>query len=160
MVPDPPPTSSRQEAPLRASDSERQETVDRLRDAAGAGRLSLEELEQLVSRAYAARTRGELAGLVHDLPDPVHARAVAWTEHARDWWLVREHVAAYVVVNVLLVAVWAATGAGYFWPIWPLLGWGIGLVPHAAARRTFGHGTHAWGIACSSRRSPGRTPHA
>jgi hypothetical protein len=32
---------------------------------------------------------------------------------------------------VVLVAIWALTGAGYPWPVWPALGWGIGLVPHA-----------------------------
>jgi class 3 adenylate cyclase len=38
----------------------------------------------------------------------------------------------YVLVNVLLIAIWAASGAGYFWPIWPILGWGIGVAGHAA----------------------------
>jgi hypothetical protein len=28
----------------------------------------------------------------------------------------------------MLIVIWATTGAGYFWPIWPLLGWGVGLV--------------------------------
>jgi hypothetical protein len=41
------------------------------------------------------------------------------------------HLVSYVVVNVFLVVVWAVTGAGYFWPIWILAGWGIGLVLHA-----------------------------
>jgi hypothetical protein len=41
------------------------------------------------------------------------------------------HAVAYVVVNAFLVLVWAATGAGYFWPAWLLGGWGIGLVLHA-----------------------------
>ena len=39
----------------------------------------------------------------------------------------------YLVVNALLVVIWAFTGAGYFWPIWPMAGWGIGLVLHAYA---------------------------
>jgi len=39
----------------------------------------------------------------------------------------RNHLATYLIVNSLLVAIWATTGAGYFWPIWPILGWGIGL---------------------------------
>ena len=25
------------------------------------------------------------------------------------------------------IAIWAATGMGYFWPMWPILGWGIGV---------------------------------
>lgn len=40
------------------------------------------------------------------------------------------HVLAYVMVNLLLVAVWFTTGAGFFWPVFPLFGWGIGLVFH------------------------------
>ena len=41
------------------------------------------------------------------------------------------HVVAYVVINASLIAVWALTGAGYFWPVWVLAGWGAGLVLHA-----------------------------
>ena len=41
------------------------------------------------------------------------------------------HLVAYVVVNAFLVAIWAFTGAGYFWPIWVICGWGIGLILHA-----------------------------
>ena len=39
----------------------------------------------------------------------------------------RAHAAAYLVVNVILIGVWAVTSRDYFWPIWPILGWGIGL---------------------------------
>ena len=38
------------------------------------------------------------------------------------------HVVTYCVVNAMLVAIWAISGAGYFWPAWVLLGWGVGLV--------------------------------
>lgn len=47
------------------------------------------------------------------------------------------HLVAYVVVNAFLIGIWAITGAGYFWPVWILGGWGIGLVFHAW--NTFGH---------------------
>jgi hypothetical protein len=43
----------------------------------------------------------------------------------------RTHLAAYLIVNTGLVVIWAASGAGYFWPIWPMLGWGIAVVFHA-----------------------------
>jgi signal transduction histidine kinase len=43
---------------------------------------------------------------------------------------VMDHAAVFAVVNGLLVAIWAVTGAGYFWPIWPLLGWGAVLALH------------------------------
>lgn len=41
------------------------------------------------------------------------------------------HLLAYAMVNALLVAIWAFTGAGFFWPIFPLTGWGIGIAFHA-----------------------------
>jgi hypothetical protein len=30
-------------------------------------------------------------------------------------------------VNLLLVGIWSITDPGYFWPIWVIGGWGIGL---------------------------------
>ena len=43
----------------------------------------------------------------------------------------RLHLAVYLVVNTMLIVIWAATGGGYFWPIWPIGGWAIGLASHA-----------------------------
>jgi hypothetical protein len=57
----------------RASDSERERVVSRLRDAATIGRLSLAELDERVHTAYRSRTRGELAALLDDLPAPRRA---------------------------------------------------------------------------------------
>ena len=34
----------------------------------------------------------------------------------------------YLTVNALLVGIWFFTGRGYFWPIWPIAGWGAGLI--------------------------------
>jgi uncharacterized membrane protein len=41
------------------------------------------------------------------------------------------HLFVYLVVNAFIVVIWLVTGAGFFWPIFPMLGWGIGLVFHA-----------------------------
>ena len=41
------------------------------------------------------------------------------------------HLLAYLLVNGFLLAIWAFTGAGFFWPVFPLFGWGIGLVFNA-----------------------------
>lgn len=41
------------------------------------------------------------------------------------------HLIAYVAVNALLIAIWGVTGGGFFWPVFPLMGWGIGVVFHA-----------------------------
>lgn len=37
----------------------------------------------------------------------------------------------YVIVNIGLILIWAIAGGGYFWPIWVIIGWGIGLGVHA-----------------------------
>ena len=55
---------------LRASDAERERTADQLRHAAGEGRLTVEELDERLNAAYAARTRGELDRLVAMSPCP------------------------------------------------------------------------------------------
>ncbi len=34
----------------------------------------------------------------------------------------------YILVNLLLVGIWYATRGSYFWPIWPISGWGIGML--------------------------------
>jgi uncharacterized membrane protein YecN with MAPEG domain len=39
------------------------------------------------------------------------------------------HATVYVAVNLLLIAIWAMTG-GSFWPIWPILGWGLAVAIH------------------------------
>jgi hypothetical protein len=53
---------------LRVSDAEREETLRTLGDHAAVGRLTLDELEERSTRVLAAKTRGELATLVSDLP--------------------------------------------------------------------------------------------
>jgi hypothetical protein len=55
---------------LRASDGERERTVVILRDAAGDGRLTFDELAQRTELAYDATTGTELERLVADLPAP------------------------------------------------------------------------------------------
>jgi len=53
---------------IRASDAERDATVERLSAATGDGRLTLEEFSQRMEQATSARTRAELDRLVADLP--------------------------------------------------------------------------------------------
>lgn len=52
----------------------------------------------------------------------------------------RVHLTVYLAVNVALWVIWgfiyANTDAWFPWPVFPLLGWGIGLGFHA--RETFG----------------------
>jgi hypothetical protein len=41
------------------------------------------------------------------------------------------NIVSFVVVSAALVAIWAVTGAGYFWPAWIIVLWGVGIVLHA-----------------------------
>jgi hypothetical protein len=43
------------------------------------------------------------------------------------------HATVYAAVNVLLITINLSTATGRLWFQWPLLGWGIGLLAHAAA---------------------------
>ena len=44
----------------------------------------------------------------------------------------RAHVLVYVLVNALLWAIWAlATPDSLIWPVFPMAGWGVGLVMNA-----------------------------
>jgi hypothetical protein len=66
---------------MRASDADRDRTIDVLRAAAGDGRLTADEFDQRLGAALASRTLGDLAGLTADLvagpglADPATARA-------------------------------------------------------------------------------------
>jgi len=54
---------------VRASDSEREQTVALLQRSFADGRLTQAELEERAGAAYAARTRAQLRDLTADLPD-------------------------------------------------------------------------------------------
>lgn len=56
------------EPAMRASDAERDDVAELLREQAAAGRLTLAELEERIAAAYGARTRTELRELTVDLP--------------------------------------------------------------------------------------------
>jgi uncharacterized protein DUF1707 len=53
---------------LRASDADRDEVAERLREAAAEGRIDLAELDTRLERALTAKTYAELAPLTADLP--------------------------------------------------------------------------------------------
>src|SRR5919204_4927285 len=53
---------------MRISDAERDHVASILREAAGDGRLDLEELDERLSAVYAAKTYGDLEPITHDLP--------------------------------------------------------------------------------------------
>lgn len=43
----------------------------------------------------------------------------------------RDHAAVYFVMMLALNVIWGVTNyGGYYWPIWPMFGWGVGLFFH------------------------------
>ena len=52
------------------------------------------------------------------------------------------HLAVYVLVNAFLLVINLVASPNSLWFYWPLLGWGIGIVAHAAS--VFGSGRF-WG---------------
>lgn len=65
-----------------------------------------------------------------DVRDERREAAVKRLKTRRDF---KNHMLIYLIVNTMLIAIWAASGAGYFWPIWPILGWGVGIALNAWA---------------------------
>ncbi len=41
------------------------------------------------------------------------------------------HLVTYILVNAVLVVINLLTSPEYLWFIWPIIGWGAGLVAHA-----------------------------
>ena len=125
---------------MRATDADRDVVLDVLRDAFVDGRLSQTEHDQRSGAALECRTIGEIAPLVSDLvaagtspvratsAGTVHEQAVA--KYRRD---LRDSRNGWIFVSVLTVGIWAATsgfgaGAYFFWPVFPILGVGIGYL--------------------------------
>jgi hypothetical protein len=55
-------------------------------------------------------------------------RAIARLKQKRDFGT---HLFVYLVVNGFLLGIWALTGSGFFWPVFPMFLWGMGLVLNA-----------------------------
>jgi hypothetical protein len=55
---------------MRASDADREHVAQVLREATGQGRLTFDELEERLTRTYAAKTYADLEEVTHDLPGP------------------------------------------------------------------------------------------
>jgi 2TM domain len=43
------------------------------------------------------------------------------------WRDFQAHVGAYLVINTGFVLIWARNRRGLFWPVYPIVGWALGL---------------------------------
>jgi Domain of unknown function (DUF1707)/2TM domain len=138
-----------QRASMRASDADRERFVEALRQHHADGRLTTEELTERNERAYATRTFGDLDALAVDLPPvgppaprpappapggspgysgpPPAGRPPAGTRPEARTALYRS-ILWFGSLTVFMIIVWGMTNfGGYFWPIWPILGFAIAI---------------------------------
>jgi hypothetical protein len=133
----------RRRASLRTSDADREQFVEALRQHHAEGRLTAEELAERTERAYAARTFGDLDALAADLPPlrpparapgrppsadlPPRMRPPGPKRAAAKANLIRT-VLWFGMLSLVLIVIWAATNfGGYFWPVWPILGFMLAI---------------------------------
>jgi Domain of unknown function (DUF1707) len=86
---------------LRASDKDRDQVADILREQYAQGRLTIEEFEERSAAALAARTMGDLAPLTRDLP-VAPAPAPASSVRTPVWMFVVAGLAILFAVALLL----------------------------------------------------------
>lgn len=141
MVPDP---------RIRASDDDRERVAALLREHHAVGRLSAEEFDERLDRAFAAKTLGDLDELLADLPGidlyklpdaslprsrrnlpggmshfvanrPAHPH-----ERLSAGW--RAACGSWLGISLVLVVIWLLSGAGYPWFAWVVGPWGAVLL--------------------------------
>jgi hypothetical protein len=125
---------------LRAADADRAAVATALGEHMSAGRLTLEEYDERLARAYAAKTYGELAELTADLPKAPKSRPPATTRPAASpaqngqWgWDDHQSWRAWASTSIIVLVIWAATSLAnwellYFWPVWVIGPWGAVLL--------------------------------
>jgi hypothetical protein len=131
---------------LRASDSDRAAVASALGEHMAAGRLTLAEYEERLTRVYETKTFGGLAALTADLPGPApaavqaptrpapagataprrHGACAGWGGNAHAW-------EAWRRTAIIVLTIWALTSLAswdliYFWPMWVLGPWGAVLL--------------------------------
>ncbi len=142
MVPDP---------RIRASDADRDRVAEALREHHATGRLTLEEFQDRLDRAYAAKTLGDLDELVSDLPAidlyqlpiPAAQRPGALSvpaagQHGRLSPMWKTAWAGWATVSMVCFVVWLLAGMGSPWFLWVAGPWGAVM----AVRWIFGTAPH------------------
>ncbi len=132
-------------APMRASDADRELVRTVLVDAYGDGRLTREEYDERLNALYGSRTLGGLPLLVADLIAPGSPPAVPAPLHpadlrvrgARKWRRdVEESFAAFLFPSTICVVIWILVGGGFFWPVFPMLFLGLNLLRTVVQRES------------------------
>lgn len=140
---------------MRAGDKDRQAVADKLKHALDEGRLDLAEYDERLQKTYAAKTYGELDGLLADVPGagltlqppvssepvPRAAAPVPQRPSSRPGQLVRAWLGGFGGIFVISTVIWLVSSIGsghiqYFWPVWLLIPMLLGVFGR------FGRGGH------------------
>jgi DUF1707 SHOCT-like domain len=139
---------------MRAADADRERVAERLRIALDEGRLNLQEYDERLREAYAAKTYAELDTLLVDLPGaaPVSQSQVAvppgatvvdgrYPDATRRW--LAEMWSGWTRVVAICVGIWAVTVVASgnltnFWPVWVAGPWGAILLFQSVSGMTSG----------------------
>jgi Domain of unknown function (DUF1707) len=133
---------------MRAGDADRQAVADRLKRALDEGRLDLSEYDERLQRAYAAKTFGDLDGLLTDLPTtapPQHSQVAPYPVAAPDAAAtpggVRSRAIPYARVLAVCLIVWAITALNLgqlpnFWLISVVVVLALSAVANVAGHRS------------------------
>jgi hypothetical protein len=116
---------------LRASDEQREQVAQDIREHFAAGRLSEDELDERVQAAYSAKTQQELDKLMADLPklpaSPAQQKAELVQRRRHLQRRLLQETGGGAALFVICTVIWISSGAsGQFWPIWVAL---VTLVP-------------------------------
>jgi len=127
-------------AGIRASDGDRETAVEALREAYADGRLDRTEFDRRSQAALSATLLGEFAPLLQDLEAPVPAALSTRDEAVRRYRReVRDARNGFLSVSAMTTGIWGATSLYggdpyFFWPVFPMLGLGVGWVMTVANR--------------------------
>lgn len=105
---------------LRASDADRDQVAERLRNAATEGRIGFDELEERLAATLASRTYGELEAMVADLPSAQPARRRTLVPASP---VARAAIAVAIAVPMVVAAIFVFAAFLSAWFVWALIGW-------------------------------------
>jgi hypothetical protein len=132
-------------ASMRASDADRDLVLRTLGEAYAEGRLDRSEYDERADVVTAAKTLGELPGVLDDLvpatasstyvPGALDTRSVEQQAVARWERNRREALMGFLVPTVICWLIWLVTmPGGFMWPVFPMIGTAIPLM-HTLVQR-------------------------
>lgn len=119
---------------IRTSDKDRDNVAAQLSLHYSEGRLDFAEYQQRLDEAYSSKTFQDLDFSLRQLPAlySYSSQSLPQRTKIKRHWLIFPHILLYVLVISFLMVIWSLTSpGGYFWPVWPALGWGIGISTYA-----------------------------